>query len=121
MNIAFCSKGCDSESELDERFGRADFFLIYNRENDSYTPVENRAKEAKGGAGALAVQQLVDNKVSVVIAPEAGPQAIEALKKFNISIYSQKGAKTVQEALELWSQGKLDPIEEPGNKGLHRV
>jgi len=121
MKIAFCSKGCDLEAQVDERFGRADFFLIYNKETGEYTSVENMAKEAKGGAGALAVQQLVDNEVSVVIAPEAGPQALEALKNFNITVYSQNGAKTVQEALNLWSDEKLDPIEEPGKKGLHKV
>ncbi|MBB6481789.1 NifB/NifX family molybdenum-iron cluster-binding protein [Spirochaeta isovalerica] len=121
MNIAFCSTGCDLNSSVDERFGRTTNFLIYKTETGETTCIENRARTAKGGAGALAVQQLVDNNVSVIIAPEVGPQAMDALKKFNITAYNQQGASTVKEALDLWKEEKLSLIEEPGNKGLHKA
>lgn len=121
MNIAFCSKGCDLQSPVDDRFGRASFFLVYNTENKEITCIENTAKTAAGGAGSMAVQQLVDNNAELIIAPEVGPQAMDALKKFKIQVYKQNGAKTVEEALKLWEDNKLSIIEEPGAKGLHKA
>ncbi|MBN2657164.1 MAG: NifB/NifX family molybdenum-iron cluster-binding protein [Spirochaetales bacterium] len=121
MNIAFCSTGCELKSELDDRFGRTTYFLIYKTETSEIICIENEARMAKGGAGSQAVQQLIDHNVSVVIAPEVGPQAMDALKRFNITPYNQKGAKTVEEALALWKDEKLPLIEEPGAKGLHKA
>lgn len=121
MNIAFCSTGCDLQSPLDNRFGRASFFLVYNQDSGEVTCIENTARSAAGGAGTMAVQQLVDNKAELVIAPEVGPQAMDALKKFNMKVFNQKGAKTAEEALVLYKENKLSIIEEPGAKGLHKV
>jgi predicted Fe-Mo cluster-binding NifX family protein len=121
MIIALCSTGEDLDSKVDERFGRATYFLIYNTENSEFTCIENSAKNAKGGAGALAVQQIVDHKAELVIAPEVGPQALDALKKFNIPAYKQGGVTTVQDAIAAWNNKELKIIEAPGNKGLHKA
>jgi len=69
----------------------------------------------------LAVQQLVNNKSELLIAPEVGPQALDALKKFNIPAYKQGMSKTVKEAVGAWESGSLKLIKDPGNKGLHKV
>lgn len=121
MIIALCSTGDSMQSPLDERFGRASFFLFYNTETSEMVSVINEAKTAQGGAGALAVQQLVNNKAELLIAPEVGPQALDALKKFNIPAYRQGGNKTPALAVEAWKNGSLEMIKDPGNKGLHKA
>lgn len=121
MIIALCSTGKDLDSKVDERFGRTTYFGIYNTENSEYTCFENSAKTAKGGAGALAVQQIVDNKAELVIVPELGPQALDALKKFKIPAYKQGKSTTVRETVSAWKNNELEIIEAPGNKGLHKA
>jgi predicted Fe-Mo cluster-binding NifX family protein len=121
MILALCSTGKELQSRVDERFGRTAFFLFYNTDTAESIVIENSAKEAKGGAGALAVQQLVDNQAELLIAPEVGPQALEALNKFKIPAYKQGVVTTVQDAIKAWENKTLDSIKDPGNKGLHKA
>jgi predicted Fe-Mo cluster-binding NifX family protein len=121
MIIALCSKGDNLESQVDERFGRAANFIFYNSETSVFSSIINTAKDAKGGAGALAVQQLVDNNAEILIAPEVGPQAMEALKKFKITPFKQGDVSTIQDAVTAWKNKKLQMIEVAGNKGLHKA
>jgi len=121
MIIALCSTGKDLLSKVDKRFGRAAYFVFYNTDTTEMSVIENSAKEAQGGAGALAVQQLVNNNTEIVIAPEVGPQALEALNKFKIPAYKQGDVQTVQNAIDAWENKTLEIIEDPGHKGLHRA
>ena len=121
MKIALCSTGPELESKVDERFGRAAFFVFYNSETKELTAIENSARTASGGAGALAVQQIVDNDAVIVIAPELGPQALDALKQFRIPAYKQGSVKTVQEAITAWENETLTVIKDPGIQGLHKA
>lgn len=121
MIIALCSTGDSMQSTIDERFGRASYFLFYNTESSDMVPVINEAKTAKGGAGALAVQQLVNNKAELLIAPEVGPQALDALKQFKIPVYRQGEKSTAALVIEAWQKGSLELIKDPGNKGMHKA
>ncbi|MDA3812202.1 MAG: hypothetical protein PF518_17935 [Spirochaetaceae bacterium] len=121
MIIALCSSGKELTSNVDDRFGRASFFHFFNTENSELTVIENNAKDAKGGAGALAVQQLVDHKAEVLIAPELGPQAMEALNKFTIPAFKQGNVKTVNDAITAKKNNELPLIKKAENQGLHKV
>ncbi|GAH54328.1 unnamed protein product, partial [marine sediment metagenome] len=37
MKIAFTTKGTEWDSMMDPRFGRTEFLLIYDEENDEFT------------------------------------------------------------------------------------
>lgn len=121
MNVAFCVTGTDRNNPLDQRFGRAAYYGILETETGSYRVVENSAKDASGGAGTQAIQVLVDQSVNVVIAPEVGPKAFEAMKQMGIRGYKQGSATTVDAALAAWKNNQLEEVTEPGNTGLHRA
>ena len=121
MRIALCSKGKELTSEVDDRFGRASYFLVYDTESSNITVIENSAKSASGGAGGLAVQQIIDAGGELVVAPEVGPQALDALNKFGIPAFKQGDAKTVAAVIAAWEKGALEKVEKPGNKGLHKA
>ncbi len=53
MKLALCSTGVELSSTLDERFGRANYFILYNTESSEMDVIKNSAKEAAGGAGGL--------------------------------------------------------------------
>ncbi len=121
MIIAFCSTGTTMDAPLSGRFGRADYFLFFNTETKDVTARENSAKNAAGGAGSQAVQQLVDAGAEAVIAPETGPQAFTALEQFSITPYRQGSSANAADALEAFNNNALQVIENPMAKGLHKA
>ena len=108
MIIAIPSKGESISSKADDRFGRADYFIII--EDDKVSFIENQAKEQASGAGFFAVKTLSEKGVNIVLAPELGPKAFKALKEFEIKAYKYSETKSVQEILEEYKAGKLKSI-----------
>ena len=122
MKIAVCSKGEGLKALVDERFGRADQFVIFDMVTKEVKTVENSAKNASAGAGGQAVRMLDENNVEVVIVPEVGPKAVDALKAFEIKAYSLGESKTVEEAIKKYESKDLKEFELNVVKGgLRRV
>jgi predicted Fe-Mo cluster-binding NifX family protein len=68
MRIAFTTKGTEWESEMDLRFGRTEFFLVYDEEKKEFTTLDNRAiSEDAHGAGPKTAQKLFELKAEVLI------------------------------------------------------
>lgn len=113
VKIAICSKGKDVKDEIDERFGRCQFFQIYdvNDSNKLLEVVENDSYEATSGAGLRAVKVVADRHVEKVIAGNFGPKAEQALDEFNIEPITMKG--TVEEALESFDKSSEKRIFVP--------
>lgn len=123
MKIALCLKDENINSELDNRFGRAGYFLIYNTETKEKTVVENIAKDDQGGAGGRAIRFIYQNNAEILIAPELGPKALEALKAFEIEAYFQGESNNIDEVLKKFEKNELKKIEIAGEekKGLYRA
>ena len=117
MKIAVCSKGEGLEALVDERFGRADKFVIVDTETKAVKTVENTAKDAGVGAGGQSVRILEEENIEVVLVPEVGPKAVDALKAFEITAYLLGESKTVEEALKNYEQEKLKKFQAPVVKG----
>jgi predicted Fe-Mo cluster-binding NifX family protein len=115
MKIAVSSSGKTLESVVDERFGRAPYFLII--EDDEVEAIENPNLSAGGGVGVQTSQMLADKGVDAVIAGNFGPKAFQVLQAAGIKAYSASGKK-VSEAVELLNQGKLEPVQ-GANKNPH--
>jgi len=47
MKIALTSSGPDLKSDLDPRFGRCLFFIIYDTEHDQFEVIENKNQPGK--------------------------------------------------------------------------
>lgn len=124
MKIAVCSKGNDLKSLCDERFGRCETFVIFDTETKENFAIDNEAKNEGAGAGGKAVKILADNKVDVVLAPELGPKANEAIKAFEIEAYRTIANLTVEEQIKNFQEGKLEKFETSSveeHSGLRRV
>jgi predicted Fe-Mo cluster-binding NifX family protein len=116
MKIAVCSKYSGKNSLLANRFARAEYFIIFNTDTNEYKSIKNEAINATGGASAHAVRNLGNLGVTVVLCPEAGPKAIEALNAFEIEAYNFSASTTVRESIELFNQGILPLITTPHTK-----
>lgn len=116
MKIAVCSKEGASNSLLANRFARAEFFVIFDSETKNYTSLENKAKMAAGGASGVAVKTLSDHNVDVVLCPEVGPKALEALNAFEIKAFNFSAANSVTEAIDMYVTNQLSPITSSHSK-----
>ena len=94
MKIAISSTGNNLESELDARFGRCNYFLIVEIENNKikdFKAIENTAKDQMGGAGIVAGEIVAKQKVDAIITANLGPRAFSVFEQFKIKIYQGKG------------------------------
>ncbi len=119
MKIAICAKNNGLESEVADRFGRANNYVIFDTETKEVITIENTAKNEASGAGGTAVRLLDKNKVEIVLAPELGPKAMDAIKAFNIDAYAFGNSKTVKDAIENYENGKLDKFITNSAEGHH--
>jgi predicted Fe-Mo cluster-binding NifX family protein len=124
MKIAVCAKSQGMESIADDRFGRAEYYVIFDTNSLVAETVENTAKNESAGAGGSAVRLLSKSNVEVVLVPELGPKAVDAVNGFEIKAYRYADRKTVRETIEAYQAGQLQQIETSTTKshsGLRRV
>lgn len=113
MKIVFSSSGKDLDSNLDLRFGRCPYFLIYDTENKEVKVLENAGQSASGGAGIAAAQQVADENVDTVVTSNMGPNAFNLLKEAGIKIYKGKSIPCRLLVDEL-NDGKLEEFNSAG-------
>ena len=110
MKIALAVKKNQDNSKINTRFGRTEYFMIYNNNDMKIEFVDNSdIKNQSQGVGPLAAQKIIDSGAKVVISgnpPGQGPMTM--LRKFDIESYSGAKNMTVQEALEAYKEGKLN-------------
>lgn len=87
MKIAISAKGQTPDAELDSRFGRCAYFIVFDSETGSYIAIENTAANAAGGAGSAAAKILNQHDVTVIVSGNYGPHAVPALQAFGITMY----------------------------------
>jgi predicted Fe-Mo cluster-binding NifX family protein len=109
MKIAFTTKGIEWDSKIDPRFGRTDFFLIYDQENNSFEHFDNRAiANDAHGAGPKTAQKLFELKAEALITGNGpGGNAASVLEKTGIKVFIGAGEMTVKEAYEAYNEDKL--------------
>ena len=105
MKIAISSTGKDLESEVDARFGRCNYFLIVEIEENKikdFKAIENTAKSQQGGAGIVAGEIVAKQKVDAIITVNLGPRAFSVFEQFKIKTYQGEGKikEVVQEFLD---------------------
>ena len=108
MLIAVSSKGLDLNSPVDERFGRANYFIIYNTDSKSFETLNNETNaKASQGVGVKTVELLSGKNIDLVISGNFGPQAFRALNTAGIKAALWSKGK-VSEAVELACNDKLE-------------
>lgn len=111
MRIAIPVDKNDKNAKIYTTLGRAPYFLIYDIESKKSSFIENRAKESKGGAGIVAAQTIVDNKVEALLTPQCGENAAEAIEAADIRIYKTE-SDDLEENIENFTNDKLSLLGE---------
>ena len=109
MKIAITAKGRDWDSAVDPRFGRTEYFFIYDEKNNSSRVVDNTdvVHEAHG-AGPRTAQRLFEAGTDVLITGNGpGGNAAAVLQKAGVRVYAGAANMSVREAYEAYKAGKL--------------
>jgi predicted Fe-Mo cluster-binding NifX family protein len=109
MKITFTTKGTEWESMIDPRFGRTQYFLIYDEDKDELTSYDNTAiADVAHGAGPQTAQKIFEFNPDILITGNGpGGNAARVLQNSKIKIYIGAGDMTVKEAYDAFKSGKL--------------
>jgi len=106
MIIAVTSTGETLDSQVDQRFGRAAYFIVIDTETMDYSVIENKNIAGAGGVGISSAKLVSDAGAQAALTGNCGPNAERTLKTANVKLYTQVSG-TVAEAVELFKNGKL--------------
>lgn len=102
MKIAITSTDDSIDSKLDQRFGRCNYFFIYDTESGGMEILPNSNKESLEGAGPASVQLLASREVKKIISGEFGIKIKDLLDSLKIQmIILKEPEKTIREILTM--------------------
>jgi predicted DNA-binding protein (UPF0251 family)/predicted Fe-Mo cluster-binding NifX family protein len=100
--IAISAKGPTPEAQVDARFGRAEWFVLFDPALQRWSSLSNQDAQAQAqGAGLAAVERLAKAGVVKVVSGSIGPKAARALSAAGIAAIEGAQGRSVREALEL--------------------
>lgn len=120
MKIAISALGTDLDSNIDERFGRARYFILLDTDTSAIIEVVDNLENqhASHGAGVQAAQSVADKGIDWLLTGAVGPKAYQILNQAGIKIASGASG-TIREAVEKFKSGEFSETGGPTNPG-HR-
>lgn len=117
MKVAISTQGDSMESLVDQRFGRAPYFMVADTESGAVEALDNgKNLNLMQGAGIQAARNVVRSGVSAVLTGHCGPKAFKALAAAGVLVYLG-AAGTAREAFEEFSRGGMSPAAGPDMRG----
>ena len=111
MKILFSSTGKNWEDNVDERFGRAKGFVLFDEDTNQIKWLSNDENVNAGhGAGIQAAQLVLNTGADILITGRIGPKAQEVLRKTNIKIYKAVNI-SIKQAYKYLKEGLLKEHE----------
>ncbi|HDR72713.1 MAG TPA: dinitrogenase iron-molybdenum cofactor biosynthesis protein [Methanoculleus sp.] len=110
MKMCITAKGDTPDAQVEERFGRAPFFLFHDSEQDTYTAETNAFADAAGGVGPRSAQVLIDHGATVLVTGQLGGNARRAIEGAGIEVYQATAGSTVREAVAAYRENQLNRI-----------
>jgi predicted Fe-Mo cluster-binding NifX family protein len=109
MKIAFTAKGQNMNSQIDPRFGRAKFIIVYDEDTKGEELHDmSEIADVAHGAGPLMSQKVMEMGVDIVITGNGpGGNASRIMERSNIKIFTGAATGTLQNALENYKKGAL--------------
>jgi predicted Fe-Mo cluster-binding NifX family protein len=114
MKLAISASGPALSDAVDERFGRAAFFVFVDSSTMEHEAIDNNTnRDALQGAGIAAAELVAGQKAEAVLTAQLGPKAFRALEAASIPAYAVSGM-TVAEAARAFESGNLERLSEAG-------
>lgn len=115
--IVLSAGGTTLAAPFDTRFGRAEYFIVYDPGNGEWECHPNTQNlNAAQGAGIQAAQTVHLLGAGVLVTGHVGPKAFKVLQANGTRVYTA-GEATVQKALDAFRAGKLTELTSPDVEG----
>lgn len=75
------------KSFISDKFGRCNFFYVYDTETKKGQVYTNVNKDGQGGVGIKASEFVINHKTKVLIAPHVGEKSMDLLLSEGVKIY----------------------------------
>ena len=117
MKILITSKSMELTGDVDPRFGRARYFIIYDTETNQWDALDNiQNLNATQGAGIQAGENASKTGVEYVLTGHCGPKAFKTLSANGIKvIVGVKGS--VAGVIEGFKKGVFKPSDQSDVQG----
>ena len=117
MKIAFTTSGNGMDAPIDERFGRAARFLVYDLDDDTFELFENEQNlNAVQGAGIQSAQTVVRAGAGVLVTGHCGPKAFRVLSSAGVKVYTSH-VLSITEVLQQYLMGTLTELSSADVEG----
>ncbi len=117
MKVLITAQGPDLKSPVDTRFGRAQYFIVYDTETGQITAHSNQENQnAMQGAGIQAGRRVSGLGAKALITGHVGPNAYSTLQAGNITVYTIESG-TVEEAINAFKNGTLTQADQANVQG----
>jgi len=117
MKVAVTAQGRDLDSQIDQRFGRAEFLIIADTDTGGFEIHDNTVNlNAAQGAGIQTGQNIANLDVDAVITGNVGPNAFKTLSAAKVKIFLAE-QQTVQQAIDSFKAGKLKEVDRANVEG----
>ena len=117
MKIAVSSRGPNLDSEVDPRFGRAQFIVVVDSETLAFETLDNNENlNAFKGAGIQAASAVSEKGAEVLLTGHCGPNAFKALQAAGVKV-ANDASGTVRDAVTAFKDGKLPFSDSPNVDG----
>jgi len=110
MKLIFTAQQPGWDAQIDPRFGRAAYLVLYDESTGNLESIDNsEAKEVEHGAGTATAQKVYDLKPDVLVTGNGpGNTAAAILKRLPMKIFVGAENRTLREAYQLYQDDKLE-------------
>jgi len=117
MKVIVTSQGNELSSEIDLRFGRARWLIVFDSETEDFQAHDNELNlNAAQGAGIQTGRNIANLGADVVITGNIGPNAIKTLIAAKIKVLLAE-KQTVQQAIDSYKAGGLKEVDQANVEG----
>lgn len=110
MKVLIPSTGESLEDSIDNRFGRCQYYIIYETDKENFEIFRNSFCEVEKTAGSSLALASINYGVDVVIVSRIGKKPFDLLQAANIRLYKASESSTIRNAIANYLLGKLPII-----------
>jgi predicted Fe-Mo cluster-binding NifX family protein len=110
MKICITPQGATPDAKVEERFGRAPYFILMDSETESFEAVANPFADGAGGVGPKAAQLIIDRKAGALISGLLGGNARAVLESAGVSLYAYRAGGSVKDAFDEFRKNTLERV-----------
>jgi len=118
MKIIITATNHKIDQPFNPRFGRADYFMLFDSDTQEWEACSNPAARARGGAGPQAVQLIAEKGADIVVSGRYGPKAFSALQSAGIKAYIARDG-TVSGVLQQFLDDQLEQVSAATGPEMH--